>query len=155
MAGSDLSELIGSYLHVKTHYRVVWDVCDQFNECRDEEDSGLQDKLDLDQNRNRAQGGSAADQSNNLRFDTLNYKQQIPLFNLERTVPAVTCSFEFVVTDRQDKLIMLKHSQEIREFVLTINFRQLFIVSVFISADGDTVYLQDKAIKYNDYMASM
>ena len=50
---------------------------------------------------------------------------------------------------------MLKHSQEIREFVLNINFRQLFIVSVFVSADGETIYLQDKAIKYNDYMASM
>ena len=60
MAGADLSELIGSYLHVKTHYRVVWDVCDQINECRDEEEAGLQDKLERgDPNRNSgAQGGA-------------------------------------------------------------------------------------------------
>ena len=50
---------------------------------------------------------------------------------------------------------MLKHSQEIREFVLTINFRGLFIISVFVSADGSTVFLQDKAVKYNDFMASL
>ena len=56
-------------------------------------------------------------------------------------MPAITCNFEYVVTDRQDKLIMLKHSQEIRELVLNINFRQLFIVSVFVSADGETIYL--------------
>ena len=79
----------------------------------------------------------------------------MPILNPERTIPAITCSFEFVVTDRQDKLIMLKHSQEIRELVLTLNFRQLFIVTVFVSADGETVFLQDKAIKYNDYMASL
>ena len=54
LAASDLSELIGSYLHVKTHFRVVWDVCDQFNECREEEDSGLQDKLDINMSRSGA-----------------------------------------------------------------------------------------------------
>ena len=58
MAAQDLSELIGSYLRVKTNFRVIWDVCDQFNECKEEEDTGLQDKLDINISRNG--GGSAA-----------------------------------------------------------------------------------------------
>ena len=28
-------------------------------------------------------------------------------------------------------------------------------MNAFVSADGKTLYLQDKAIKYNDFMASM
>ena len=53
-AAQDLSELIGSYLHVKTHFRVVWDLCDQTNECRDEEEAGIMDKLDRDTSRSGA-----------------------------------------------------------------------------------------------------
>ena len=74
MAASDLSELIGSYLRVKTGFRVVWDVCDQFNECREAEDTGLNDKLDINMARSGA-GASAAEQQNKLRFDNLSYKQ--------------------------------------------------------------------------------
>jgi len=29
------------------------------------------------------------------------------------------------------------------------------VVTVFISADGETMFLQDRALKYNDFMASM
>jgi hypothetical protein len=50
---------------------------------------------------------------------------------------------------------MFKHSQEVREFVLNINFRGLFVISCFVSANGKEIYLQDRAIKYNDFMASM
>lgn len=49
---------------------------------------------------------------------------------------------------------MFKHSQEVREFVLTINFRDIFIVTFFVSADGKKIYVQDRAVKYNDFMAS-
>jgi len=41
LAGQDLSELIGSYLHVKTHFRIVWDLCDQANEFHDAEEAGI------------------------------------------------------------------------------------------------------------------
>ena len=54
LAASDLSDLIGSYLRVKTNFRLVWDVCDQFNECREAEDTGLNDKLDINMARSGA-----------------------------------------------------------------------------------------------------
>ena len=50
---------------------------------------------------------------------------------------------------------MFKHSQEVREFVLTLSFRGLFVLAAFVSADGSTIYLQDRANKYNDFVASM
>lgn len=50
---------------------------------------------------------------------------------------------------------MFKHSQEVREFVMSVNFRGLFVLSAFVSADGRTIFLQDRANKYNDFMASM
>ncbi len=50
---------------------------------------------------------------------------------------------------------MFKHSQEVREFVLTISYRNLFIISAFVSADGKMIYLQDRGVKYNDFIASM
>mmetsp|Transcript_23692 Transcript_23692/g.31734 ORF Transcript_23692/g.31734 Transcript_23692/m.31734 type:complete len:97 (-) Transcript_23692:1386-1676(-) len=55
-----------------------------------------------------------------------------------------------MVTDKQDKLIMLKHSQEVREIVLTISYRNLFVITAFVSADGKSISLQDRAVKYND-----
>ena len=70
------------------------------------------DKLDRDTSRSGAQGtpGGAQDQSNNLRFENITYKMQVPMLGLERTATPLTCNFEYVVTDRQDKLIMFKHS---------------------------------------------
>ena len=53
----------------------------------------------------------------------------------------ISVNFEFIITDRQDKLIMFKHSQEVREFVLTISFRDIFIVAFFVSADGKKIYV--------------
>lgn len=47
---------------------------------------------------------------------------------------------------------MLRDSQEVRAFVLTISYRNLFVVSAFVSADGKMLYLQDRAQKYNDRM---
>lgn len=57
----------------------------------------------------------------------------------------MSCSFDYTVTDRQDKLIMLRHSQEVKEFVMNINFKGLFLIAVFLKNDGTKVYLQDKA----------
>ena len=39
---------------------------------------------------------------------------QLPQLAIDRTVTPITCNFEFVITDKQDKLIMFKHSQEDR-----------------------------------------
>jgi hypothetical protein len=58
---------------------------------------------------------------------------------------AMSCSFDYTVTDRQDKLIMLRHSQEVKEFVMNINFKGLFLIAVFLKNDGTKVFLQDKA----------
>ena len=58
------------------------------------------------------------------------------------------------MTDRQDKLIMLKHSQEVRELVLHVNYRGLFVITCFVSADGRHLVLQDRAIKYSDFMTA-
>ena len=60
---------------------------------------------------------------------------------IERAVPPILCNFEYVTTDRQDKLIMFKHSLEVREFVLSISFRGLFMVSCFVSADGKDLFI--------------
>lgn len=49
---------------------------------------------------------------------------------------------------------MFKHSLEVREFVLSINFRGLFFVSCFVSADGKELFLQDRAVKFNDFLGN-
>ena len=132
----------------------MWDVCDQSNDCHDAEEAGLNDKLDRNPNHGGSNGAPQAQDS--LRFDNITYKMQLPWpRSLERCVPPIVCNFEFQVTDRQDKLIMFKHSQEVREFVLTLSFRGLFVLAAFVSADGSTIYLQDRANKYNDFVASM
>lgn len=66
---------------------------------------------------------------------------QLPQLAIDRTVTPITCNFEFVITDKQDKLIMFKHSQEVREFILNINFRGLFVISCFVSANGKEIFL--------------
>ena len=151
-AGQDLHELLGSYLHVKTHFRLMWDICDQANHFRDEEEAGVDARLDRDQPGGRYAGQGASDPSNSVRFENLQYKTQVSGGSSARTIPPLSCHFEYVVTDKQDKLIMLKHSQEVREIVLTISYRNLFIVTAYVSADGKTIYLQDRAVKYNDPM---
>ena len=47
---------------------------------------------------------------------------------------------------------MLRHSQEVKEFVMNINFKGLFLIAVFLKNDGSKVYLQDKAQKYKDFI---
>ena len=78
---------------------------------------------------------------------------QLPNMNYMKEA-AVSCSFDYAVTDRQDKLIMLRHSQEVKEFILNINFKGLFMVAVYLRSDGTKVYVQDKAHKYNDFISS-
>lgn len=66
----------------------------------------------------------------------------------------ISVSFEYKITDRQDKLIMFKRSLEVREFVLSVNFRGLFFFSCFVSADGKELFLQDRAVKFNDFLGN-
>ena len=66
----------------------------------------------------------------------------------------IFCSFDYAVSDRQDKLIMLRHYQENKELVMTINYKGLFVLSAFISNDGARVHIQDQAIKFNDFKSS-
>lgn len=51
-AGQDISEMLASYLHVKTIYRVTWDFFDQWNNNHEEIEPGVYDKLER-----RNQGG--------------------------------------------------------------------------------------------------
>ena len=47
---------------------------------------------------------------------------------------------------------MLRHSQEIKEFVMNINFKGVFLLAVYLRNDGKQVYIQDKAQKYKDFI---
>ena len=77
----------------------------------------------------------------------------LPGLNFTKST-SMSVSFDYAVTDRQDKLIMLRHSQEVKEFILNINFKGEFIVAIFVSSDGNKVYVQDKAQKYNDFISA-
>ena len=50
---------------------------------------------------------------------------------------------------------MLRHSQEVKELVLNVNFKGLFTIAIFVNSDGSKVYVQDKAQKYNDFITSV
>ena len=78
---------------------------------------------------------------------------QLPGINYARDT-TISCSFDYAVIDRQDKLIMLRHSQEVKEFIMNINFKGLFMVSVYLRNDGSKVYVQDKAHKYSDFVST-
>ena len=77
----------------------------------------------------------------------------MPSINFTQEAP-ISVSFDYAVTDRQDKLIMLRHSQEVKEFILNINFKGLFMLAVYLHSNGNKVYIQDKATKYNDFISS-
>lgn len=66
----------------------------------------------------------------------------------------IFCSFDYAVSDRQDKLIMLRHYQEHKELVMTINYKGLFILNAFVSNDGSRLHIQDQAAKFNDFKSS-
>ena len=68
----------------------------------------------------------------------------LPGLNFTKSM-SMSVTFDYAVTDRQDKLIMLRHSQEVKEFILNINFKGEFIVAIFVNSDGSKVYVQDKA----------
>ena len=59
---------------------------------------------------------------------------------LERDAP-ITCQFDYIKTDRQDKLIMLRRSQELKEIVMTINYRGVFAVAVYVGQNGSMVHM--------------
>ena len=86
-----------------------------------------------------------------IYFDDVNQRMQFPTLNFHREA-TMSCSFDYSVTDRQDKLIMLRHSQEIKEFVMNINFKGVFLLAVYLRNDGKQVYIQDKAQKYKDFI---
>jgi hypothetical protein len=60
-------------------------------------------------------------------------------------------SFDYAISDRQDKLIMLRHYQENKELVMTINYKGVFVLSAYVSRDGSRLHVQDQAVKYNDF----
>lgn len=74
----------------------MWDLCDQSNDCHDNEEAGLKDKLDRNLNNNGANNATAAPPQDSLRFDNITYKMQLPWpRSLERTIPPIVCNFEF------------------------------------------------------------
>lgn len=74
----------------------MWDICDQANTFRDEEDAYVDTKLDI--NWGRYVGNATT--SDQHRYENLQYQTSVQQGSSQRTVPAISCNFEYVVTDK-------------------------------------------------------
>ena len=103
-------ELIAAYLHIKTPFRVIYDVVHQFEDMAnpvepDNNTIGLERSKEAEL-KNYAETYKHSkikqdcySQSEHVIFDEVNQRMQMPFLNYSKS-NSVSCSFDYAVTDR-------------------------------------------------------